>query len=411
MSGGSRIGRFFNRRQIGLGWSVLWRLFLLLLPLRVIGQLVAWGATAGGHEPASPAAAIFALPVGGNLYVFPLAVPVMLFGLDWIGKSVARRRLERPVAGFIGWSIYWRLALLQIAGVVAFGIVLAPLILIATAIGGGSRWAAVAVGVLALALVPVLIAWSLNAAGWSLLRAVERSKAAPPVVAAGAAGPVRDWTRLFDRGAGFPWEVAGAWALAMALTPWLAAAVRALPPGHPFNVPALDWYPLYVLIACAEGAAFAWLSQWLRNGWLLAPAMAGVSMLLTLVEAAVGGGGFEPWFLLSAAAHGLLIAGGLVAGVRLLGAGFGGFFAGLAAGLLVHGLLVYPVVFAIGLPEGAGPMPGAWWWEILLSQAIIRPLQAVLLAGLLLAGVRGHLRRRGLRLAGGAIAPLAEPGA
>ena len=95
MSGGSRFGRFFNRRQIGLGWSVLWRLFLLLLPLRVIGQLVAWGASAGGHDPGvHPAASIFALPVGGNLYVFPLALPVMLIGLDWIGKGVARRRLH-----------------------------------------------------------------------------------------------------------------------------------------------------------------------------------------------------------------------------------------------------------------------------------------------------------------------------
>ena len=413
MSAGSRIGRLFNRRQIGLGWSVLWRLFLLLLPLRVIGQLVACGAAAGGHDPAGhPAASIFALPVGGNFYVFPLAVPVMLLGLDWIGKSVARRRLERPVAGFIGWSIYWRLALFQLAGVVAIGIVLAPLLLVAMAIGGGSRWAAVAAGVVALALLPVLVAWSLNAAGWSLLRAVERSKAAPPAAAAAGTtgGPVRDWTRLFNRAGGLPWEVAGAWALGMAATPWLSAAVRALPPGHPFDAPGLDWYPLYVLIACAEGAAFAWLSQWLRNGWLLAPAMAGVSVLLGLVEAAAGAG-FQPWFLLSSAAHGLLVAGGLAAGVRLLGAGFGGFLAGLGAGLLAHGLLVYPAVLAVALPAGAGPMPGAWWWEVWVVQLIVRPVEAVILAGLLLAAVRGHLRRRGLRLAGGAVGPLAESGA
>ena len=155
----------------------------------------------------------------------------------------------------------------------------------------------------------------------------------------------------------------------------------------------------------------AWLSQRLRNGWLLAPAMAGVAVLLGLIEAAFGGGGFEPWFLLSAAAHGLLVAGGLVAGVRLLGAGFGGLLAGLAAGLLVHGLLVYPAVLAVALPEGAGPMPGAWWWEVWVVQLIVRPLEAVLLAGLLLAAVRGHLRRRGLRLAGGALAPAVEGGA
>jgi hypothetical protein len=406
---GSRIGRFFNRRHLSLGWSVLWRLSLLMLPVRLLGELAAWGQASGGGPAAGAGAvgALFALPVGGNVYLFPLALPVMLFGLNGIGKHVARRRLEREVAGFVGWSIYWRWALLQLAGVVALGAVLAPVMFAAVKVGGEGRSAAIFVGAFALILLPALVLWGLNAAGWSLVRAVERApEAAPAEFAPGApAGPVRDWTSLFDRERyGFNWWLAGAWALTMILMPWASTALRSLIAGELMDPPGLDWYPVYVLVALGEGAAFGYLSHRLRNGWLLPPAMAVVSVLLTLAEG-LALGGFQPWFLVSSAAHALLVAGGLVAGVRLLGAGIGGFLAGLGAGLLAWGLLVYPVVLIAGLPPDVGPMPAGFYREIYLLQAILRPLEAVALAGLLFAAVQRHLRRRGLRLAGGAVRP------
>jgi hypothetical protein len=407
---GSRIGRFFNRRHLSLGWSLLWRLFLLMLPVRLLGELAAWGQASGGGPAAGGGAvgALFALPVGGNVYLFPLALPVMLFGLNGIGKHVARRRLEREVAGFVGWSIYWRWALLQLAGVVGLAAVLAPVIFAAVKVGGEGRSAAIFVGALALILLPALVLWGLNAAGWSLVRAVERAPAAAPAevapVAGAPAGPVHDWTRLFDHERyGFNWWLAGAWALTMVLMPWASTALRSLIAGELMDPPGLDWYPVYVLVSLGEGAAFAYLSHRLTNGWLLPPAMAVVAVLLTLVEAGASGH-FEPWFLVSSALHALLVVGGLVAGVRLLGARIAGFLAGLGAGLLAWGL-VYPAVLIAGLPPEVGPMPAEFYREIYLLQAILRPLEAVALAGLLFAAVQRHLRRRGLRLAGGAVRP------
>jgi len=120
--------KIFEKGNPGLGWFVLWRLSLAMIPLNLISRFL---AEQGGPNPAAGLGVLFALPVGGNLYLVPLAIPITLVLLNWIGKMAMQKKLGTNPGGFIGWSLYWRFALLQIAGVFALGLVFVPFAILA----------------------------------------------------------------------------------------------------------------------------------------------------------------------------------------------------------------------------------------------------------------------------------------
>ena len=74
------------KRNLSIGWSIFWRLWLPLLVFQIAvgrpsGWLMAW--------------------VGIIIFVgLPLA--------NWAGKAVALKRYHVAIPSFIGWSIWWR---------------------------------------------------------------------------------------------------------------------------------------------------------------------------------------------------------------------------------------------------------------------------------------------------------------
>ena len=75
------------RRNLSIGWSVFWRLWLPMFTVQVALMLSmeSWGA------------------VWVGIIVF-VGIPLA----DWAGKSVALKRYYAAIPFFIGWSIWWR---------------------------------------------------------------------------------------------------------------------------------------------------------------------------------------------------------------------------------------------------------------------------------------------------------------
>lgn len=75
------------KRNLSIGWSVFWRLWLPLFTVQIILSV--------SMESWIGLWAIIVIAAG-----FPLA--------DWTGKSVALIRYYAAIPSFIGWSIWWR---------------------------------------------------------------------------------------------------------------------------------------------------------------------------------------------------------------------------------------------------------------------------------------------------------------
>jgi hypothetical protein len=234
----------FEKGNVGLGWALLWRVSLVLVPFNLLARFAAEDATA---NPAAGVLMLLALPIGGNLYIVPLALPVALLVLNGIGKHLLRRRLGYTTPRFIGWSLYWRIALLQLAGLVPLGAITGLLAGLANVVGEGGRMPIMAVA--GLTMVPALVYWSLNVNGLALKRVAALVPAqAEPALADAARGSilVRDYRVLFDRAQfGTNWLLAGAYLAGAMLSTLIYSAVLALF-GQGFSFGMGDSLPVYL---------------------------------------------------------------------------------------------------------------------------------------------------------------------
>lgn len=106
--------QLFNRQALRVGWSMLWRIWLAVLALKVAFSLPVGFWYALRHASASDPAALRAhfdriLDIS-NLPVLLALIPTF----NWIGKSVLRKRNLAVPSGFIGWTIFWRVVGLSI---------------------------------------------------------------------------------------------------------------------------------------------------------------------------------------------------------------------------------------------------------------------------------------------------------
>lgn len=148
--------RFLSKRNFSIGWSFQWRMALAgLATFAVLSAFLAF-------LPEPIRRILFfersRLDAGGGMqfvtYGFIGAPVITLFFVNWISKAVLRVRYRLDIRRFIGWSVWWRILLINLAG-------LLPLMIIAVlipAVAGsrmGDSWAAA----LGLSVILYFIAW------------------------------------------------------------------------------------------------------------------------------------------------------------------------------------------------------------------------------------------------------------
>lgn len=392
-----RVAGVFNRRQLSLGWSVGWRFMLLMLPVRLLAEVVQIGGPE--NSPLGAVSVLLLLPIGGNVAFIPVAIPVALFGLNHIGKYVLRRRESVQVNGFIGWALYWRAALVTLAGLIAAGLLALPVVFLGRVLSDDREAPFVALGVVGVILLPALVLWAINAYGWALGRVKVRFGAVEggvvdraPVAPAAGRQDANPFFNLPPR-ATMKTLVPLAAAYAVGTSTWIVTrplVESALMRGWTGGGDAA-WLALTLLWAAVEGIAFAWIAHRVRGIWGLAAAVGAASLVTSLAAGAtdrlLSDHQFAsdllsvPWLLQSFLWAAIVIL-GIVLGARLLGASFLGVSVGILGALLVNRWLLIPFVFR--MMEGASLVhPGRFLstgLQSLLDAAIFGALLAWALA-------------------------------
>lgn len=396
-----RIGALFEKGNMGLGWAALWRLTLILLPLNLLAKLAAQEAS---MNPAGAVAMLLALPVGGNVYLVPIAIPVMLFTWNWIGKYVMRKKLAVRTDRFVGWSLYWRVALLQLAGIFALTLVFLPLTFLAQQ--SDDRVRMVIMAVAGLVLFPALIYWSLNVVGFVLRRVAASvplsDKAIAESVELGAVR-VRGYQSLFDRSRyGMNWMFAAAYPAAGLVSTLTYPLVDAMF-GRGFAFDMFEMLHVLLLTWAISGLGLALFLHRFRSAWQVVGAFVVLLTLMRPVDSFLMGftpgapdtALLDPQGLILRASFALLFASGLLAGIRLIGPGIVGFGLGTGLATLIQLQLVVPAVIAqfqdIPVSDIQSPLR-------LASDFVSALLEAVINGVAFWWACDWHLGRHGLRL-------------
>ena len=99
-----------------IGWMIWWRTVLISLGCMAVVMLLMAG--------------IGKLFGAANLFDFTriwsniIMIPVSIFILNITGKMVARKKLQKEITQFIGWSIFWRSFLWALTMIFLSGVVL-----------------------------------------------------------------------------------------------------------------------------------------------------------------------------------------------------------------------------------------------------------------------------------------------
>lgn len=399
------IRKIFEKGNTGLGWFVLWRLTLALLPFNVISALVAAQA---GPNPAAGVGAIFALPIGGNYYLVPIAVPLVLVLWNWIGKMAMRKKLGVNTGRFVGWALYWRFVLWQLAAIVPLGLLIA-LVAFASQ-GAGDDGQMIIIGIFGLGGIAFLIYWNLNVIGFVVKRVAamvpsEAAASGEAVAAAESGAPIRDYRAIFDLSRyGMNWMIGGAYVVAGLIGVVVFPLLQALFSGE-FNFGMAGILHSIFIGLVIGGAGLAFFLHRLRDPFavvaLFALLMVASRVLIETPLINVAGGSFEatsmfhPAAILSRLSFAALFCAGLLAGIRLGGPTFLGFSLGIGAGQIFNGLLLNPLVW---MALENVPIEVFWHPEGLATEFLYVAIDAAVTGALLWWACDWHLGRRGLRL-------------
>lgn len=395
------IGKIFEKGNPGLGWFIMWRMALVMIPLNVVSRI----AIETSPNPLGAVGTLFALPVGGNVFLVPIAIPVTLFLWHWLGRMAMVKRLGVSPRGFVGWALYWRFVLLQLSGVIALGLVLAPIGLIASNFGeAGMVTFSIIAAVVGL---PGLIYWNLNVIGFVVKRVAAQAPQAEAEAPAEDEGRVRirHFRRLFDAQAfGMNWMIAGAFFMAAVAGLLIFPLIGALFSGEVHFMRASN----------LAGAAVAWTvaavgmafllhrmnHEWEVVGLLALLMVASLVIIEAPLSAAIEGDldrieWFAPVPILQRLSFNLFFIGGLMAGLRLFGPGIAGLAGGIAAGELIHIWLAQPLIYDA---FDFIPLSAMWGPENLARGFLIALVDGAVTAALLWWASDWHLSRRNLRL-------------
>lgn len=413
----------FTKGNISIGWSLAWRVMLAILPLHVIAQLIA-SNPGGASRGLGAVAGLFALPIGNNYYLIPLALPITLFLWNWFGKKVLQQRLQVQTDKFIGWSIYWRTALLNFAGLLVFSLLLAvPMMLL---VKDGSQSGLAVIGGIGVLLLPALIIWNLNATGFAA------RKVSQMLVAAGAAvrqtqaveitpqtresapvslesTPIRSYLSLFDRQAhGINFYFGAGFFIASILGLFTWDIVSSLIGGYSFYFSPVKYYLVTFVFIFAQTASLLLITYSARQDWLVPLLFGAALLLLGIGQRAVFNsiefenirfaGIFEARFIILNFCWGFLFMGGLITAVRLWGPKPWSLIAGITAGVLI---------FYLG-SQAFTALTTEEYSFISVHSLISTLLDGLLFGALMYAGLVLHFEQKGLRLHDAAFAPAGE---
>jgi uncharacterized membrane protein YhaH (DUF805 family) len=412
----------FAKGNISIGWSLAWRVMLAILPLHVIAHLIA-SNPGGASRGLGAVAGLFALPIGNNYYLIPLALPITLFLWNWLGKMILLQRLQVQTDKFIGWSIYWRTALLNFAGLLVFSLLIAlPVMLL---VKDGSESGLAVIGVIGILLLPVLIVWNLNATGFAARKvsqmlvaagaAVQRAqvvertpKVLEPTPFALESTPLRSYLSLFDRQAhGINFYFGAGYFIASILGLFTWDIVAALIGGHSPYFSPLKYYLIVFVFIFAQTASLLLITYSVRQDWLVPLLFGAALLLLGIGQRAVYNsmefenirfaGIFEARFIILNFCWGFLFMGGLIAAVRSWGPKLWSLMAGITAGTLIFnlGLQVVNVLTREG-------------YSFSVTDIISTLLDGLLFGALMYAGLALHFEQKGLRLQDAAFAQAGE---
>lgn len=154
--------QLFNRQTLNVGWSMVWRIGVATVGLRIVFLLpVAFWCSfhrAIAQDPSAVRLQFDQISELGNLPALIALIPVM----NWIGKLVLRKRGLPVPSRFIGWTLFWRgegLALFLGIGS-AFVFILPVALLIPSK----------SVAMVAPLIVVLMLAFSMFSYGWATLR-------------------------------------------------------------------------------------------------------------------------------------------------------------------------------------------------------------------------------------------------
>jgi len=392
-----------EKGNVGLGWFVFWRMALVIVPLNLIARMI---AETTGVNSAAGLGALFVLPIGGNFYLVPIAIPVVLFLWDFLGKKAMEAKLGIKPAGFLGWALYWRFVLMQFAGILVLAVGFVPIVFLAQALG---ETAAIIIGaVFGILAFAGLIYWNLNVVGF-----VVKKVAATATPAARAEkdrlvrekGLVRDYRDLFDIPAhGMNWMVAGAYAAAGFVGFIIFPFVDALF-GEDISFPPVNFILTMLPNLIIGGLALAWILHWIKIPWQAVGIFALVMVLNAIfIEGPVSraldpGPGEEGFFnlpqILTRVLYAGFFIGGLLMGLRFRGPTFLGFALGIGAALLIYSLFINPIIWGLSLDI---EMDFFWRPERLLHSTLITVIDATFSGAALWWACGWHLKQRGLGL-------------
>lgn len=397
------IKKIFEKGNPGLGWFVLWRIGLVMIPLNVISDLVAEQA---GSNPAAGLGMLFALPIGGNVYMVPIAIPLVLILWNWIGKMAMRKKLGVSTDRFVGWALYWRYVLLQLAGILALALVFVPLGLLSQS--GGETGQIIILSIAMLVALPALIFWNLNIIGFVVKRVAAIVTAEASSEAVGAAGGgerIRDYRVLFDASRyGMNWMIAGAYVVAGLIATVTFQLVQALFSGE-LNFDVANILHVIFISLIIGGIGLAVLLHRIKSAWqvvVLYSLLMAVALVLietALMNTAGDGFGdremFDPAVIFSRLSFAALFCAGLLVGLRFGGPTILGFALGIGAGQLVFALLVDPLIWSTFQDI---EIEAFWHLEGFAMQFLFVAVDAAITGAALWWACDWHLGRRGLRL-------------
>lgn len=391
--------KIFEKGNPGLGWFILWRISLVMIPLNVISTLVAEQA---GPNPAAGLGMLLVLPIGGNVYMVPIAIPLVLILWNWIGKMAMRKKLGTSPGRFVGWALYWRFVLLQLGGILALALVFIPLGLLTQ--GGGETAQIMILSLAALVGVPALIFWNLNIIGFVVKRVAAMETAQGPE-AAGSRARIRDYRDLFDISRyGMNWMIAGAYVAAGLIATVTFPLLQTLYSGE-FNFGVSSILHVILIGLAISGAGLALFLHRIKTAWQVVVLFALLTVLsqmlieTPLMNAAGDGSGegsmFDPAAIVSRLSFAAFFCTGLLLGLRFGGPTVLGFAVGIGVGQLVFVLLVNPLIWSIFQDI---EIEAFWYPEVFAVDFLFVTIDAAITGAALWWACDWHLGRRGLRL-------------
>ena len=164
-----QIPKFISKRNLSMGWSFQWRMGLCILAVSGILTLLLMVVPEGVRR------VLFfersRTPVGSGqelIYYWFIGSPIIaILFVNWVAKVIVRKRYKLFTTKFVGWSVWWRIVLLNLAGFIPLMILA---FLIPVLFKGRLESGFTFMGLFFLLYIPFWIVYIINVSGFAIHR-------------------------------------------------------------------------------------------------------------------------------------------------------------------------------------------------------------------------------------------------